>query len=45
MYDLNKEKGYYYITMEYVSGEDLKSFIRIQSYRTLSEIPRSLERR
>ena len=28
MYDLNKEKGNYYITMEYVSGEDLKSFIR-----------------
>ena len=28
MYDLNKEEGAYYITMEYVSGEDLKSFIR-----------------
>jgi protein kinase/serine/threonine-protein kinase len=28
MYDLNKEGGIYYITMEYVSGEDLKSFIR-----------------
>lgn len=28
MYDLNKEDGAYYITMEYVSGEDLKSFIR-----------------
>jgi len=28
MYDLNKEAGAYYITMEYVSGEDLKSFIR-----------------
>jgi serine/threonine protein kinase/regulator of sirC expression with transglutaminase-like and TPR domain len=28
MYDLNKEEGSYYITMEYVSGEDLKSFIR-----------------
>jgi non-specific serine/threonine protein kinase len=28
MYDLSKEKGTYYITMEYVSGEDLKSFIR-----------------
>jgi len=28
MYDLNKEKASYYITMEYVSGEDLKSFIR-----------------
>lgn len=28
MYDLNREEGSYYITMEYVSGEDLKSFIR-----------------
>jgi len=28
MYDLGKEEGAYYITMEYVSGEDLKSFIR-----------------
>jgi tetratricopeptide (TPR) repeat protein len=28
MYDLNKEASAYYITMEYVSGEDLKSFIR-----------------
>jgi serine/threonine protein kinase/Tfp pilus assembly protein PilF len=28
MYDLNREEGAYYITMEYVSGEDLKSFIR-----------------
>lgn len=28
MYDLNKEEGAYYITMEYVSGENLKSFIR-----------------
>jgi serine/threonine protein kinase/Tfp pilus assembly protein PilF len=28
MYDLNKEEGTYYITMEYVSGEDLKSSIR-----------------
>lgn len=27
MYDLNKENESYYITMEYVSGEDLKSFI------------------
>ena len=29
MYDLNKEEGSYYITMEYVSGEDLKSMIRM----------------
>jgi serine/threonine protein kinase/tetratricopeptide (TPR) repeat protein len=28
MYDLGKEEGAYYITMEYVSGEDLKNFIR-----------------
>ncbi len=28
MYDLNKENEKYYITMEYVPGEDLKSFIR-----------------
>jgi len=28
MYDLNEEKGTYYITMEYVRGEDLKSVIR-----------------
>ena len=28
MYDLGKEEGAYYITMEYVPGEDLKSFIR-----------------
>jgi len=28
MYDLNKEKGNYFITMEYVSGGDLKSLIR-----------------
>ena len=28
MYDLNKEKGNYYITMEYISGQDLKGLIR-----------------
>jgi serine/threonine protein kinase/Tfp pilus assembly protein PilF len=28
MYDLNEENGTAYITMEYVPGEDLKSFIR-----------------
>jgi len=28
MYDLNKDKDNYYITMEYVPGEDLKSLIR-----------------
>jgi serine/threonine protein kinase/Tfp pilus assembly protein PilF len=29
MYDLNKEAGSYYITMEFVPGEDLKSMIRM----------------
>jgi serine/threonine protein kinase/Flp pilus assembly protein TadD len=29
MYDLNEEEGTHYITMEYVSGEDLKSMIRM----------------
>ena len=28
MYDLGREAGNYFITMEYVSGEDLKSFIK-----------------
>ncbi len=28
MYDLGEDRGIYYITMEYVPGEDLKSFIR-----------------
>ncbi len=28
MYDLNKEEGTYYITLEYVPGEDLKDLIR-----------------
>ena len=29
MYDLGEEKGTHFITMEYVSGEDLKSIIRM----------------
>jgi tRNA A-37 threonylcarbamoyl transferase component Bud32 len=29
MHDLSKEDGAYYITMEYISGEDLKSMIRM----------------
>jgi len=29
MYDLGKDAGLYYITMEYVPGEDLKSMIRM----------------
>ena len=28
MYDLNREEGSYYITMEYISGDDLKGMIR-----------------
>lgn len=28
MYDINEKEGTHYITMEYVPGEDLKSFIR-----------------
>lgn len=40
MYDLGKEKGSYFITMEFVPGEDLKSFIRraapLSTARTLS---------
>ncbi|MGZ7066082.1 MAG: protein kinase domain-containing protein, partial [Candidatus Aminicenantales bacterium] len=28
VYDLNEDKGTFYITMEYVRGEDLKAFIR-----------------
>ncbi len=28
MYDLDEDRGTFYITMEYVPGEDLKSFIR-----------------
>jgi serine/threonine protein kinase/Tfp pilus assembly protein PilF len=28
MYDLGEDRGTYYITMEYVPGEDLRSFIR-----------------
>ncbi len=28
MFDLNKDKGNYYITMEYISGQDLKGLIR-----------------
>jgi len=35
MYDLNEEEGTHFITMEYVHGEDLKSYIRKQG--TMSE--------
>ena len=37
MYDLGEVKGSYYITMEYVSGEDLKSFIRRSGLLTVSK--------
>ncbi len=37
MYDLNKEAGSYFITMEFVSGEDLKSFIRRSGNLTISK--------
>jgi len=36
MYDLNREEESYYITMEYVSGEDLKSFIRRSGQLSMS---------
>ena len=32
MYHLSKDEGTYYITMEYVSGEDLKSMIRMTKH-------------
>ncbi|MFQ6070793.1 MAG: protein kinase, partial [Candidatus Aminicenantales bacterium] len=35
MYGLDEEKGTHYITMEYVPGEDLKSFIRRSRQLTL----------
>jgi serine/threonine protein kinase/predicted Zn-dependent protease len=35
MYHLSKEEGTYYITMEYVSGEDLKSMIRMTKHLTV----------
>jgi len=37
MYDLGEEDGTYYITMEYVRGEDLKSFIRRSGQLTVSK--------
>jgi len=35
MYDLNKEQNNYYITMEFVSGGDLKKFIRRSKQLTI----------
>ena len=37
MYDLSKSDENFYITMEYVSGEDLKSFIRRTGRLTFSK--------
>ncbi len=37
MYDLSEEEGTHYITMEYVPGEDLKSFIRRSGQLTISK--------
>jgi len=37
MYDLNEEEGTYYISMEYVPGEDLKSFIRRSGQLTVGK--------
>ena len=35
MYDLNRESGTYYLTMEYIAGEDLKSMIRMSKQLTV----------
>jgi len=37
MYDLGQQGGAYYITMEYVPGEDLKSFIRRSGQLTVAK--------
>jgi len=37
MYDLGEEKGTHFITMEYVSGEDLKIFIRRSGQLTVGK--------
>jgi TolB-like protein len=37
MYDLNEEKRTHYITMEYVPGEDLKSFLRRSGHLTTAK--------
>jgi serine/threonine-protein kinase len=37
MYDLGQQEGVYYITMEYVSGESLKSFIRRSGQLTVDK--------
>ena len=35
MYDINKEENKYFFTMEYVSGEDLKSFLKRSKQLTI----------
>jgi serine/threonine protein kinase/tetratricopeptide (TPR) repeat protein len=35
MYDLNREAGTYFLTMEYIPGEDLKSMIRMSKQMTV----------
>jgi serine/threonine-protein kinase len=45
MYDLNEENGTHYITMEYVPGEDLRSFLRRSrqiSIKTAFEIAKQI---
>lgn len=37
MYDLGEEKGLHYITMEYISGQDLKGLIRQTGQLTVSK--------
>jgi len=37
MFDLGKEKGNYFITMEYISGQDLKSFIHQSGQLTIGK--------
>jgi len=37
MYDLGQQEGAYFITMEYVPGEDLKSFIRRSGQLTVNK--------
>jgi serine/threonine protein kinase len=37
MFDLGKEEGTYYITMEFVSGENLKSFIRRSGFLSIGK--------
>lgn len=38
MYDINEEEGLPFITMEYVAGEDLKSFIRRSGQLTIGTV-------